>query len=122
MSVTDVLIIGAGPAGLACAATVLDHSRLSVVILDAGHGPGGQYWRQPPPATGKGALDASELADLHHDRATFDELVRRLQRGREEGRAETRSGQHVWSVVPEQDGYAAHLVDRGRTDGRVAGS
>lgn len=122
MSTTDVLVVGAGPAGLACAATVLEHSDLSVVVLDAGHGPGGQYWRQPAPASGPGALDGAELADLHHDRGTFVELVRRVEQGRAEGRLEIRSEQHVWSVVPDGERYAAHTVDRSGGPGREAGS
>ncbi len=122
MNTTDILVVGAGPAGLACAATVLEHSDLSVVIVDAGHGPGGQYWRQPPPASGADAVNADELADLHHDRGTFADLVSRVERGRTEGRLELRSQHHVWSVVPDNDGYAAHLLDRGRGPGRVVAS
>jgi NADPH-dependent 2,4-dienoyl-CoA reductase/sulfur reductase-like enzyme len=122
MSKTDVLVIGAGPAGLACAATVLEHSELSVTILDAGHGPGGQYWRQPAPAVGPGAVSGAELADLHHDRDTFAALARRIEGGRAQGRVEIRSEQHVWSVVPDPEGYAAHIVDRSGGPGHVVGS
>lgn len=122
MTTTDVLIIGAGPAGLAAAAGILEHSTLSVVILDSGHGPGGQYWRQPAPASGPGALDPRELADLHHDRATFVALLERIEQGRSEGRVDIRTEQHVWSVVAEDDGYAAHTVDRSAGPGRVVGS
>ncbi|MDN5767214.1 MAG: NAD(P)-binding protein, partial [Humibacillus sp.] len=43
----DVVVIGAGPAGLACVATLLAETSLSVALVDAGHGAGGQYWRQP---------------------------------------------------------------------------
>lgn len=44
-SSTDVLIIGAGPAGLSAAA-VLSNSGLDVVVLDENTRPGGQYYRQ----------------------------------------------------------------------------
>jgi NADPH-dependent 2,4-dienoyl-CoA reductase/sulfur reductase-like enzyme len=52
-SSADVLVIGAGPAGIA-AATRAAESRSSVVLLDEGLGPGGQIWRPgihatPPP-------------------------------------------------------------------------
>jgi NADPH-dependent 2,4-dienoyl-CoA reductase/sulfur reductase-like enzyme len=40
----DVAVIGAGPAGLAAAATAI-RAGLDVVLLDAGPRPGGQYWR-----------------------------------------------------------------------------
>ncbi|MEP7332508.1 MAG: NAD(P)/FAD-dependent oxidoreductase [Terracoccus sp.] len=46
----DVVVVGAGPAGLACVATLLAETALSVALVDAGHGAGGQYWRQPAPA------------------------------------------------------------------------
>ena len=122
MSTTDVLLVGAGPAGLACAATILAHSDLSVVVLDAGHGPGGQYWRQPAPAAGANALVPGELADLHHDQTTFTELLQEVQRGRAEGRLELRSEQHVWSLVRDGEGFAAHTVDRAGGPNRTVGS
>jgi thioredoxin reductase len=40
----DVVVIGAGPAGLAAAATVAD-AGLSTLLLDENAGPGGQVWR-----------------------------------------------------------------------------
>ena len=46
----DVVVVGAGPAGLACVATLLAETSLTVLLVDAGHGAGGQYWRQPAPA------------------------------------------------------------------------
>ncbi|WP_347350710.1 NAD(P)/FAD-dependent oxidoreductase [Intrasporangium sp.] len=122
MSPTDLLVVGAGPAGLACAVTVLEHSPLSVTILDAGHGPGGQYWRQPGPAGGPDALEPAELADLHHDRATLAGLLRRVEQGRAQGRLQLRAQRHVWAVVPGGGGYAAHTVDRSRGPGQVTGS
>lgn len=40
----DVLVVGAGPAGLA-AATVAANAGLAVLLVDEGAGPGGQVWR-----------------------------------------------------------------------------
>ena len=40
----DVVVIGAGPAGLAAAATVAE-AGLSILLLDENAGPGGQVWR-----------------------------------------------------------------------------
>ena len=40
----DVVVIGAGPAGLAAAATIAE-AGLSVLLLDENAGPGGQVWR-----------------------------------------------------------------------------
>lgn len=43
----DVVVVGAGPAGLAAAAAAL-RSGCRVAVVDAGERPGGQYWRRPP--------------------------------------------------------------------------
>jgi flavin-dependent dehydrogenase len=40
----DVVVIGAGPAGLAAAATATE-AGLSTLLLDENAGPGGQVWR-----------------------------------------------------------------------------
>ena len=40
----DVLVVGAGPAGLA-AATAAANAGLSTVLVDEGPSPGGQVWR-----------------------------------------------------------------------------
>jgi NADPH-dependent 2,4-dienoyl-CoA reductase/sulfur reductase-like enzyme len=44
----DLLVIGAGPAGLAAAATAAEHG-LSAVVLDERPAPGGQVYKQPGP-------------------------------------------------------------------------
>lgn len=110
----DVVVVGGGPAGLACAATLLDSTGLSVRVVDAGHALGGQYWRQPPESAGTGAVDAAELRDLHHDLATFERLRSRLLAGCDEGRASVRLSHHVWAVAPDGDGFVVHAVERGR--------
>ncbi|WP_306472470.1 FAD-dependent oxidoreductase [Streptomyces sp. wa1063] len=40
----DLVVVGAGPAGMAAAATALDGG-LRVVLIDSGAAPGGQFWR-----------------------------------------------------------------------------
>jgi thioredoxin reductase len=62
-----VLVVGAGPAGLAAAAAAAE-AGASVALVDAGNGPGGQYWRN---------AEAASAAHLHHDRHRFRELLRR---------------------------------------------
>jgi NADPH-dependent 2,4-dienoyl-CoA reductase/sulfur reductase-like enzyme len=118
----DVVIVGAGPAGLASAARLLDETALSVSLVDAGHEVGGQYWRQPAAGVGAGALDASGQADLHHDLGTFHALRERVTRGRAEGRLELRLAHHVWAVEPDGDGYVVHAVDRGGPPGSELGA
>ena len=45
----NVLVVGAGPAGLAAAVAALD-AGAAVTLLDASDETGGQYWRHLPPA------------------------------------------------------------------------
>lgn len=108
----DVVIVGAGPAGLACAAEVLARTDLTVAVVDAGHEVGGQYWRQPAPAAGPGALEGSEARDLHHDLATFERLRSRLYAAHDAGRAAVLLGHHVWATAATAGGYAVHAVGR----------
>ncbi|MEO7448462.1 MAG: NAD(P)/FAD-dependent oxidoreductase [Humibacillus sp.] len=117
----DVVVVGAGPAGLACVATLLAGTSLSVVLVDAGHGAGGQYWRQSAPAAfGEVAGDATNphLPGLHHSLDAFAELQAGLERGRAEGRLVSRFAHHVWSVTTSgaststELGFAVHMVDR----------
>jgi thioredoxin reductase len=51
----QVAVVGAGPAGLATAVHAAAGG-LTVVLIDAGARPGGQFWRHPAPAPG---VDAS---------------------------------------------------------------
>ena len=48
MTPPDVLVIGAGPAGMAAAVAAGD-AGAAVTLVDDGWLPGGQYLRQPPP-------------------------------------------------------------------------
>lgn len=119
-----VVIVGAGPAGLACAATLLECGDLHVTIVDAGSGPGGQYWRQPAPAHDSRdprALRADSLRGLHHDLDTFEALTSRVEAGRAAGRATVLAEHHVWTVVgtgDEDSGHVVHAVDRSGGPGR----
>ncbi|HEY0215331.1 MAG TPA: FAD-dependent oxidoreductase, partial [Cellulomonas sp.] len=47
---SDLAIVGAGPAGLAAAVAAAARG-LSVTVVDAGRQPGGQYWRHPDEQT-----------------------------------------------------------------------
>jgi D-hydroxyproline dehydrogenase subunit alpha len=92
----DVLVVGAGPAGLAAAAAAAA-AGARTSIVDAGAGPGGQYWR---------GASIVEAAHLHHDLATYHRLVAGLT-------AVTQLFQHhVWTVTRDGEGFVVHAVDR----------
>ncbi|MEV5969455.1 FAD-dependent oxidoreductase [Streptomyces sp. NPDC051921] len=89
----DLAIVGAGPAGLAAAVSAADLG-LSVVLLDAGARPGGQYYRHPAPE-----LDATGARALHHDWAAFATRERRLRAHERAGRVTYLPDHHVWTIT-----------------------
>lgn len=84
----DVVVIGAGPAGLAAATTVAAHG-FTVALLDAAPRPGGQFWRHRDGDTGEG----------HRDWATFVKLREQLSE------VDYRPNTKVWFVEP---GHTIH--------------
>ncbi len=90
----DVVVVGAGPAGLAAAVTAAARGS-SVLLLDAGDRPGGQYWRHRPDDDGTG----------HHGWRTFTALRRALRGFCAQGRVAYRPGQQVWLVTRDDDGF-----------------
>ncbi|MGW0466510.1 FAD/NAD(P)-dependent oxidoreductase [Streptomyces sp. NPDC003027] len=97
----DLAVIGAGSAGMA-GAVAASGLGLSVALLDASPGTGGQFHRHPAPALGAVRPEA-----LHHDWSTYTDLRRRLAASR----ADHLAGHHVWSVMKEADGaWAVHAV------------
>ncbi|WP_166352260.1 NAD(P)/FAD-dependent oxidoreductase [Phytoactinopolyspora limicola] len=96
----DVLVLGAGPAGLA-AATAAVHAGARVTVVDAGPTPGGQYWRHPPGSSPPGI-------GQHPTTRVYRMLAETV-------RARTRylSGHDVWAVERDDDGFAAHTVHEG---------
>ncbi|QLE70543.1 FAD-binding protein [Streptomyces rectiverticillatus] len=112
----DLAVIGAGPAGLAGAATAA-RLGLSVAVLDAAAQVGGQYFRHPAPGLG-----AARPQALHHDWAAFTEL-----RGRFEASGATHlAGHHVWAVTRlDEEVWSVHAladVDDGVGTGREGDS
>ncbi|WP_233188957.1 NAD(P)/FAD-dependent oxidoreductase [Subtercola sp. Z020] len=104
----DVLIIGAGPAGLA-AARAARRVGAAVTLLDASDELGGQYWRHLP-----ASRPAERENLLHHGWSTFTALRAELEadtgctivRGANVWAIETREGRPgaVFVVVGEPDG------------------
>lgn len=100
----DLIVVGGGPAGMGAAAQAV-RGGLSVGLVDAGVGLGGQYWRQPAPAAGDSHRTRKrETADLHHDLTTFRRLRAVLVKASRRGGLDLLLGHQVWTV-----GTAAEL-------------
>ncbi|MCB1509298.1 MAG: FAD-dependent oxidoreductase [Hyphomicrobiaceae bacterium] len=88
----DLIVVGAGPAGLG-AATVAAEAGARVVVLDDQSSAGGQVYR------GIARSDAASLAILGEDYAKGRGLAERFAASG----AEHRSGATVWQVTPERE-------------------
>ena len=86
---SDVLIIGAGPAGMAAALAARARDR-RVVVLDASDAVGGQYWRHLPPERPSRREDL-----LHHGWTKFQTMRAQLEDDRH---CEVVTSAHVWSI------------------------
>ncbi|MFZ4301765.1 NAD(P)/FAD-dependent oxidoreductase [Streptomyces cinereoruber] len=104
----DLVVVGAGPAGMAAAATALDGG-LRVTLVDSGAAPGGQFWRHPPLF----ARETVSTADLHHELSTYRALCTTLSAHERTGRLALLLNHHVWTTARDEDGFAVHAVDRG---------
>jgi len=103
---TDVLIIGAGPAGLAAAAAAR-RGGARVRLLDSAERVGGQYWRHPPSAwSARGAPAAARR------RKTFARLQETLD-GDQNVTVTSRA--HVWAIEPGERPRIDVVI--GATDG-----
>jgi NADPH-dependent 2,4-dienoyl-CoA reductase/sulfur reductase-like enzyme len=110
--VFDILVIGAGPAGLSAATAAARlgmTAGIRVVLLDAGARPGGQYWRHRPDDTGAG----------HHDWKAFIGLRAALEQLRITRSLTYLPDSPVWHLERTADGYVAHVADAaGQATGR----
>jgi NADPH-dependent 2,4-dienoyl-CoA reductase/sulfur reductase-like enzyme len=107
----DLVVIGAGPAGLQAAVEAAD-AGCSVLLLDSAVRAGGQYHRQLP-----AEFHAEHPERVHHNQPAAAALLARLDRHL---RAERRQGVTVWMAEPRDGGGALlHLLDAG---GRAAGT
>lgn len=88
---STVLVVGAGPAGLAAAVAALD-AGARVTILDASDETGGQYWRHLPSARA-----GRNEARLHHGWSIYQALHARVTG---DPACELILGAQVWSVEP----------------------
>lgn len=121
----DVIVVGGGPAGMAAAATAVGFG-LSVALLDAGAGLGGQYWRHRAPAGGldqTGQRTEPGARNLHHDLKTFERLESAIIEGRRAGSIRLFLSHHVWTVTNSAAPsplFVVRAVDRSEGPGREA--
>ncbi len=108
--VVDVVVVGAGPAGLAAAARA-SGAGATVTLIDAGATPGGQYWRHPP-STGTATDEQANLGHLHHDLRTYRRLALEVRAHQSGGRLAYLPEHQVWAVAHDPGGFRTHLVDR----------
>lgn len=94
----DVVVVGAGPAGLSAAAEAVEAGR-RVVMVDLGSQTGGQYWRHRPEREGE-----SPRARGHHDWNVYLQLRERCERAEQAGRLTHLRGTQVWSAEPHPGG------------------
>lgn len=105
----DVAVVGAGPAGLAAAVTAAEQG-LSVVLVDAAHQVGGQFWRHPDESA-----PVEDEGRSQHMWRRFTDLRDRLHAAEgpgPRGRVRRIGGHQVWFLEPdaEGNGYALHLT------------
>ncbi|RFA19836.1 FAD-dependent oxidoreductase [Subtercola boreus] len=108
MTVPDVLVIGAGPAGLA-AARAARRRGASVTLLDSSDELGGQYWRHLPPQR-----PSEREAVLHHGWSAFTALREWLERSA--GVTIIRQA-YVWAIETREGRPGAVFVVVGEVDG-----
>lgn len=99
-AVRDLVIVGAGPAGLAAAAEAREHG-LDVLMLDEQPEPGGQIYRSVARVAERRPADLSFLgADYAHGAALVDATTG----------IERRQGATVWQIGPPAKGGIREVV------------
>lgn len=113
---TEILVVGAGPAGLSAAVAALD-AGARVTVLDASDETGGQYWRHLPPSR-----SGRDEGRLHHGWGAYLALHDRV--GTDPACALI-LGAQVWSVEPDPSARCGRAfqvsvgpVDRGGAEMR----
>ena len=104
---TDVVVIGAGPAGMAAAAEMADLG-LRVVVLDEQTEPGGQIWRGVGRKSTSHPVEVDVLGDEY---AAGMPVVSAFM----QSTADFLPGTAVWQVDADDDGVTVHTVAGGRT-------
>ncbi len=104
----DVAVVGAGPAGLAAAVHAAD-AGLSVVLVDAGTQPGGQFWRHRDEGARLAAGEQHDEGAGHHAWKQFTELRTRLYTQERLGAVTYWRNTQVW-LIEGQQGSNGHVT------------
>lgn len=102
----DVVVVGVGPSGLAAAVAAAERG-LSVLLVDAGRRPGGQYWRH---AGASGSGDPVGGLPLG---SRFRDLRKRLRQCEARGGVHRIHQHQVWFVEALEVGFRVHLTPVG---------
>ncbi|MCT9143043.1 NAD(P)/FAD-dependent oxidoreductase, partial [Streptomyces violarus] len=97
---TDLVVIGAGPAGLAASLAAAARGT-RVALVDGATEAGGQFYRQPAAGLGAGRPEA-----LHHRWRTWE----RLRDGLAAGAVRVLTDHHVWCVERGSGGFVVHAL------------
>ncbi|MGW1613343.1 FAD/NAD(P)-dependent oxidoreductase [Streptomyces sp. NPDC002285] len=97
---TELAVIGAGPAGLAAALAAAAQG-VRVALVDSAAEAGGQFYRQPAPA-----LRARRAQALHHQWRTWE----RLRDGLARSDVRFLTDHHVWGVERDSEGFTVHAL------------
>ncbi|MFE2943265.1 NAD(P)/FAD-dependent oxidoreductase [Streptomyces sp. NPDC059255] len=112
---TEVLVVGGGPAGMAAALAARRHGA-RVVLLEAGDDVGGQYWRHLP--DGREDTDDRGDADERLWQHGWDRFVAMRAALLGDAGCEVVTGAHVWSVDRRDDAPPLVHVLVGQPDGQ----
>lgn len=107
----DVLVIGAGPSGLAAVAEALD-AGVTVTCVDSGSQPGGQFWRHRAESV------VEDAGELHHGYSTYLALRARFDAGLAAGRLTYLPSTAVWMLQQHEsgEGFDVYLTAAVDTD------
>lgn len=94
---TELLVIGAGPAGMAAAAAAAE-AGVRVVLVDSGDRLGGQYFRH-----------TADGASPNRDGAQYEQLAQRINAQQSRGNLTYLSRCAVWSLSDESKHFVARL-------------
>ncbi|WP_299665551.1 FAD/NAD(P)-binding oxidoreductase [uncultured Ruegeria sp.] len=117
---TRVLIVGAGPAGIRCAQTLVE-AGLHPIVVDEGQRAGGQIYRRPPEGFSRTAaqLYGSEAAKASALHGLFDQMVAQGQVSYLPGRSVVALGPgvaHVLGDAQEEVPFDRLVLATGATD------